>query len=316
MNILRSVPILQYMGVPDRRYSSLALVAKQQGGYLVKKLLLISILTFSLIPQAQSQPKSSDYGSCSFLCDNIPDDAHVMHSMGQASLPTLNSTKLSILAWNIYKGRKSEFKKSFAALSKNRDLIMLSEATTGSPVVDSAKLPGYEWHLAASFNMKNDIATGTALGSQARPHNVHFYRTKDIEPFVKSPKATVLAEYAVPGSAKRLLAISIHGINWGGDEALKRQLNIILPDLKAHNGPIVFAGDFNTKNPSRVALTKRILAQAGLKQAPWENPTKKKQLDDAFTRGMTVKRARLIHDYTDKGSDHPAIDLQVEITDL
>lgn len=284
----------------------------------MKKLLLLSLLTFSFASHAQTRPRteSSDYGPCSFLCESIPDDAHVMHSMGQASLPTLNSTKLSILAWNLYKGRKSEYKKSFATLAKGRDLIMLSEATTGSPVSDSfAAITGWEWHLAASFDMKNDIAAGTALGSAARPYNPHFYRTKDIEPFVKSPKATVLAYYAVPGSAKKLLAISIHGINWDGDDALERQLNMILPEIKAHNGPVVFAGDFNTKNSARVAITKRILAKAGLKQVPWKNPMKK-QLDDAYTRGMTVKRARLIHDYIDKGSDHPAIDLQVELTDL
>ena len=194
---------------------------------------------------------------------------------------------------------------------------MLSEATTGSPVSDSFKaITGWEWHLAASFNMKNNIAAGTVLGSAARPSNVHYYRTKDIEPFVKSPKATVLAYYVIPGSAKKLLAISIHGINWDGDEALERQLNMILPEINAHNGPVVFAGDFNTKNASRVALTKRILATAGLKQVPWENPLKKKQLDDVFTRGMSIKRARLVHDWNDKGSDHPAIDLQVELTDL
>lgn len=283
----------------------------------MQKLLLLSLLTLSFFSYSQARIEGSGYGSCSFLCDNIPDDAHVMHSMGQASLPTLNSTKLSILSWNIYKGRKSEYKKSFAAMTKGRDLIMLSEATTGSPVSDSFKaIAGWEWHLAASFNMKNNIAAGTVLGSAARPHNVHYYRTKDIEPFVKSPKATVLAYYAIPGSAKKLLAISIHGINWDGDDALERQLNMILPELKAHNGPVVFAGDFNTKNASRVALTKRILGSAGLKQVPWENPLKKKQLDDAYTRGITVKRARLVHDYIDKGSDHPAIDLQVELTDL
>ena len=281
------------------------------------KLLLVSLLTFSFVAHSKSRVDSSGYGSCSFLCDNIPDDNHVMHSMGQASLPTLNSTKLSILSWNIYKDRKPEYRKAFAAMAKGRDLIMLSEATTGSPVSDSFKaITGWEWHLAASFNMKDDIAAGTVLGSAARPSNVHYYRTKDIEPFVKSPKATILAYYAIPGSAKKLLAISIHGINWDGDDALERQLNMILPEIKAHNGPVVFAGDFNTKNPSRVALAKRVLATAGLKQVPWENPLKKKQLDDAFTRGMSVKRARLVSDWIDKGSDHPAIDLQVELTDL
>lgn len=280
----------------------------------MKKLLLLSLLTFSFLSVAQSA--DSGYGDCSFLCKSIPEDSKVMRSMGQASLPTLNSTSLNVLVWNIYKGRKSEYLKSFAALSKNRDLILLSEATTGSPVTDSLKLAGFEWHLAASFDMKNNIGTGTAIGSQARPHNPHFYRTKDVEPFVKSPKATIVSSYAIPGSSKKLLVLSIHGINWDGDDALERQLNMILPELKAHRGPIIFAGDFNTKNAERVAITKRVLGLAGLKQVPWENPLKKKQLDDAFTRGITVKRARLVHDYEDKGSDHPAIDLQVQLTDL
>ncbi|AZZ35307.1 hypothetical protein CIK05_00315 [Bdellovibrio sp. qaytius] len=284
----------------------------------MKKILLLSLLSFSLIPHAHSSSSrdSSGYGPCSYLCDNIPDDAHVLHSMGQASLPTLNSTKLSVLAWNLYKGRKSDFKKDFAILAKNRDLVMLSEATTGSPVSDAMNMPGYEWHLAASFNMKNNIAAGVALGSQARPSDVHYYRTKDVEPYVNSPKALILAKYAIPGSSKKLLAISIHGINWSGDDALGRQLNMVLPDLKAHDGPIIFAGDFNTKNASRVALMIKILAQAGLKRVNWENPTPKKQLDDAFTRGISVKRARLINDYVGTGSDHPAIDLQLELTDI
>lgn len=281
----------------------------------MQKILWLSLLT--LIITNQTWAAGSGYGSCSFLCESIPNDNNVMHSMGQASLPTLNSTKLSILSWNLYKGRKSEFKKSFATLAKGRDLIMLSEATTGSPVSDSLKaIKGWEWHLAASFDMKNNIAAGTAIGSAARPYNPHYYRTKDVEPFVKSPKATVLAYYAIPGTAKKLLAISIHGINWDGNDALGRQLNMILPEIKAHDGPIIFAGDFNTKNATRVALTKRILGQAGLKQVPWQNPMKKNQLDDAFTRGMIVNRARLVHDYIDKGSDHPAIDLQVQLTDL
>ena len=72
----------------------------------MQKLLLLSVLTLSFVSHSQaSRVDSSGYGSCSFLCDNIPDDNHVMHEMGQASLPTLNSTKLSVLSWNIYKGR-------------------------------------------------------------------------------------------------------------------------------------------------------------------------------------------------------------------
>lgn len=279
-----------------------------------KPLIAFLTISFLLSNTVLAQSGRSSYGSCSFLCDNIPSDDKVLHSMGQASLPTLNSTRLNILSWNLYKGRQENFKNAYAKLSRDRDIVMLSEATTGSPVVDALKKQvGFEWHLAAAFNMKNDVATGTAIGSKARPYNVHFYRTKDVEPFVKSPKAVTVVEYAIPGSDKKLLALSIHGINFSGNDGLANQLNMILPELKKHDGPIVFAGDFNTKNKERLEIAQKILGQAGLKRVPWQNPMKKKQLNEAFTRGVKVQKARLIHDFVDNGSDHPAIELIVDV---
>lgn len=273
---------------------------------------LFFICGFSFSVQAAEY----SYGKCSFACKSIPKEKDVLYSMGTASSHQLNSKNLNILVWNLYKGRNKEFPAVFAKLAKDRDVILLSEVINEAPISTSlAKLTNFSWDMAAAFLMKNKVATGTAIGSYAEARNVRFYRTKDVEPFVKSPKATTLTEYAIPGSTKTLLAISIHGINWDGDDSMVRQLEMMMPDIEKHQGPIVFAGDFNFKNPTRLKLAQQILGRAGVTRVPWQNPNTKKQLDDAFTRGVKVHKARLINDYIDKGSDHPAIELQLEILD-
>jgi endonuclease/exonuclease/phosphatase (EEP) superfamily protein YafD len=253
------------------------------------------------------------YGPCSFACESIPDGSHVLRTFGRSISPQLNSNRIQMLVWNLYKGRKDQFRDSFATLSKGKDIIMLSEATTADPVSTSMEaVTGFGWNFATSFLMKDDVGTGTAVGSYAVAENVHYYRTTDVEPFVKSPKAITVAEYRIPGRADTLMVLSIHGINWKGDDATERQLRETVPDLKAHQGPIVFAGDFNFKNSNRLKIAQKVLAEAGLTRVTWENPNSGKQLDDAFTRGLTVRRARLINDYINTGSDHPAIELDLQ----
>lgn len=271
--------------------------------------LAVSISSFAL----QSHAADSGYGNCSFACESIPDASHVLMTFGQSTKPQLNSNRVKVLVWNLYKGRKDQFVPTFSKLSQGKDVIMLSEAISAAPVSTSMEaVPGFGWDFATSFLMEDNVATGTAVGSYAQPFDVGYFRTKDVEPFVKSPKTIAVAKYAIPGRVETLMVLSIHGINFKGDEGIERQLRDTVPALKAHQGPVVFAGDFNFKNSGRLKIGEKVLGEAGLTRVKWENPNKGKQLDDAFTRGVTVHRARLINDYIDTGSDHPAIELDLE----
>jgi len=253
------------------------------------------------------------YGPCSFACESIPDEAHVLSTFGRDSSSQLNSQRIKVLSWNLYKGRKEQYRQSFATLAKEKDVIMLSEVTTADPVSTSMEaVDGFGWNFAASFLMKDNVGTGTAVGSYAVAHNVRYFRTTDVEPFVKSPKTIAVAEYILPRSRQKLLVLSIHGINFKGDDGIEKQLRDTVPELQLHQGPIIFAGDFNFKNAGRLKLGQQVLLEAGLTRVKWENPKKGKQLDDAFTRGLIVHRARFINDYLETGSDHPAIELDVE----
>lgn len=280
----------------------------------MKSILFFSLVAVSSFAFNGFAAETPVYGPCSFACESIPDEAHVLRSFGKDSAPTLASSRLKILVWNLYKGRKDEFKPVFAKLAEGHDVIMISEATTADPVLTAMEnVKGFGWIFATSFEMKNEVGTGTAVGSYATALNPGFYRTIDVEPFVNSPKTIAVAEYALPGTNETLLALSIHGINWSGNDALERQLRATVADLQKHRGPVVFAGDFNIKNSSRLKIARKVLGEAGLTRVTWENPENGSQLDDAFTRGVMVHRARLINDYLQTASDHPAIDLDVEI---
>jgi endonuclease/exonuclease/phosphatase (EEP) superfamily protein YafD len=279
----------------------------------MKSFLFFPVLSFCVL-SFSALAGTSTYGPCSFECQSIPDDAQVLRNFGQGTKTQLNSNHLKILSWNLYKGRMQDFTPVFAQLSQGKDLVLLSEATTDAPVATAMEnVKDFGWIFSVSFEMTNQVGTGTAIGSYAEARNAHFYRTTDVEPFVKSPKTITVAEYAWPGSSETLLVLSIHGINWSGDEALDRQLRMVLPELQQHKGPVLFAGDFNIKNPNRLVVAQKVLAEAGLTRVTWDNPNTSKQLDDAFTRGVAVQRAHLINDYINKASDHPAIELEVEL---
>lgn len=278
-------------------------------------LLLAVIFTVfsSPIVFAQQQEQPFEYGNCSFACKSIPPDNEVPRYFGQAAASQLKSKRLNVLVWNLYKGRKEEFIPAFQFLSANRDLVLVSEATTSDPVTTAFDLlPNFAWNFSVSFLLKDEVGTGTAIGSYAKALEVKHYRTKDIEPFVNSPKAITSAKFAIAGSKETLLVLSIHGINWSGDEAIVRQVQDVMPAIKAHTGPVLFAGDFNFKNATRLTEVTELLATAGVDRVNWENPSKK-QLDDAFTRGLKVHRAYLNNEHINTGSDHPAIELDIEL---
>ncbi len=247
---------------------------------------------------------------CSFLCDSIPEDFEVLKSFGEYSRRELPAGPLNVLVWNIYKGRKKNFVSQFRYLAKKADLVLLSEATDGElvkPTLDEMR--GFGWEMAINFFMKNEVATGVLIGSPAVPAWRTYLRTTDLEPGVKSPKTMVIAKYPL-SDERALMAISIHGINWKGDEAFERQLKAAEPFIAQHSGPIIFAGDFNTKNANRHDTLVRVTAKYGLKRAPWSKASS--QLDDAFIRGIEVHSAEMLDEViAAEGSDHPALLLRL-----
>ena len=263
------------------------------------KTLLLTALLFSL--------KAWSYGSCHFACHDIPDDAHVMHSFGAATTAALPE-HVRIAAWNLYKGKDSEFSQDFVKLGNENDLFLNSETISADPVLSAMKnVSGYGWVLAASYNMKNEVATGTSIGSKAKAINPHFIRTVDTEPFTNGPRSTTVAEYAIQGKPYTLIVLSIHGLVLTGQAAYQKQIEQFIPEIKAHIGPVLLAGDFNEK--SNLPVIEKVLSTVGMTRVHWDNAFSG-QLDDAFVRDFDITYAHFDQSYNGTGSDHPAVLLE------
>ncbi len=267
--------------------------------------ILLGLLTATI-----SHAQIFNPADCNFLCQEIPKPQNVMSDWGRAGFKELTSPTLKVLAWNIYKGRKQLFSQDFQKLSNGADIVMISEATDGTLVKPSLDMKsGYQWVMATAWIMKRDnMRTGLVTGSYALPLGAAYTRTTDLEPFVKSPKVTLLTKYYHAPTQQEILTVNIHGINWVDDAAFERQIRSVEPYLKAHVGPILFAGDFNIKkDTNRLEIVKTIVAKYGMTRVPWSNPNSQKQYDDAFSRGFQIHRSTLVNTVVDRSSDHPAM---------
>lgn len=220
---------------------------------------------------------------------------------------------ITVLVWNIYKGRMEAFYREFRDLYNQCDLVLLQEMALTDELVQQAyrAREDMHWDHAANFLLRNGTRTGVGTGSHAKPRTVDFRVSENLEPWVKLPKTIIVTQYAIADSALILLVLNIHGINFQGTQGLENQVGEVIPVIRAHQGPVLFAGDFNTKNDERVDVLTRMLAEVGLVSVTWENPLSGKQLDQAYVRGLAVDKAHILTGLD--GSDHPALSLKLTI---
>ena len=119
----------------------------------------------------------------------------------------------------------------------------------------------------------------------------------------------MVTRFPLAGTGRTVAISNLHGINFTlllG--SFRSQLEAVAAELARHDGPIVFAGDFNTWSDDRSALLNEVASRLGLK--PVEvNPDGRRRtlglhLDHLFVRGFTVVQASAPEV---KSSDHNPI---------
>lgn len=247
-------------------------------------------------------------------------DSHVVK--GEASHRELDPSSIKVFVWNIKKTQEVAWQNEFENYTKGQDLVLLQEAYLNDRFNTAvADMPGVRWDMGVGFfyRMYNDTATGTMIGSSVEPSFVKVRHSDDTEPFVGTPKSMTFAKYPTVGN-KELLVISVHGINLTTHKSFERQMAQAEREIVLHDGPVIFAGDFNTRTKARTAylmdLVKRLkLDEVKFKHAEYRMVWKftKNYLDHGFVRGLKVKSAEVLKD--SRGSDHRPLALEVEVTE-
>lgn len=224
------------------------------------------------------------------------------------SAPALDGRAITLVSWNIAKEKTTQW-----ALSREgadirarliaADLLLLQEACGGA--ADLAPLLGandYGWALAASFESASlgcgsDIATGVLTASRAGPLTVTALRSRRRE-FGITPKTALATMFALRERPDRLLVVNAHLLNfeWFDLDDFDAQLQRIGTLIAAHDGPVILAGDLNTRNGQRLGLVRQLAAQYDLRPVFGEKPNGRTQapfgggfaLDHIFYRGLTV----------------------------
>lgn len=239
-------------------------------------------------------------------------DSHIV--VGQTYQEELNPQSIKVLVWNLLKAERPTWSEDFMRLSEKKDILMLQEGYL-NPVMESTfdQMYNFRFDFGVSFlyDKDNFTPTGSVIGSRATPTETGILRTTDLEPFIKTPKTMTYAKYPVAGFQQKLLAITIHGMNFTKDKFFENQVDDACRLISRHRGPVIFAGDFNTRNRPRMAYLRKKMQELDIKEVTFRNDKRKSflgvPLDHAFARGLLVRDSRVVTEVV--SSDHKALEI-------
>jgi len=226
-------------------------------------------------------------------------DAREIYEFGSPTQHVIPD-QFNFVLWNIYKERLPGFWDESRKLIRDyADIFAIQEAWATSQAVSEWVHWPFEYKLGSQF-LKSGFPSGPMTGSKVSASLVKSGRTTIKEPIVGTPKTWLKTVYPTLGG--EITVLNIHGLNFTNFGNWISQINEFFGEIPA-TGPVIVAGDFNSKNPERVAHLEQQAHLAGLSLAiNAKYQGKDKILDWVFFRDLTVDDANFID--VPNASDH------------
>jgi endonuclease/exonuclease/phosphatase (EEP) superfamily protein YafD len=226
---------------------------------------------------------------------------------------TLPNDEIRLFNWNVQKNTGANMQQDMSELATQADLILLQEATLGSSRLSSAD-GGFHWAFAPGYETTREL-TGVMTASKVAPITHCSFR--NIEPWLGSPKATNVTQYALADRDDTLLVINLHLINFTlGIENMQEQLDEALAMVEKHWGPVIISGDFNTWSEARDQSVSTSLLNAGLHPVSYETDVRRRffghAVDHIYIKGM---RAEPATSYEVSSSDHNPLSVVLKLNE-
>lgn len=204
----------------------------------------------------------------------------------------MNLDEITVLSWNIEKGKTPGWKNELQFLAENVQLVLLQEAVLIDEMKESTDDTLF-WSYSFGFQSKN-YNSGLMTLSSVQPDLICSLQSQ--EPWLRSPKVASITRFQTRAHQPPMLLVNIHLINFTlGTKAFYQQLEEVVEVLKAHQGPIILSGDFNTWSQARIEILNHLTQELELLPVSF-SPDHRKQvfghdLDHILTRGFEVKTA-------------------------
>jgi endonuclease/exonuclease/phosphatase (EEP) superfamily protein YafD len=214
----------------------------------------------------------------------------------------LDATEIRLLNWNVQKKRDLGWRSDFDRLAGNSDLVLMQEASLGG-LADSNFANDRHWSFAPGHGTENNI-TGVLTLSRSEP--LARCTLTSIEPWLRTPKATSIAAFALEGRDETLLVVNLHAVNFSfGLSDYKHQFHQVGRLLQGHEGPVILAGDFNTWHKRRMQVVDSLAESLDLQPVTFDDDTRMRffgsALDHIYVRQLQLVNAETATVYT---SDH------------
>jgi endonuclease/exonuclease/phosphatase (EEP) superfamily protein YafD len=222
----------------------------------------------------------------------------------------LDQSRMRLLNWNTHKNTDADMQADLARLSSGIDLILLQESVRDSAAFADID-PNFHWSFSPGYQRAN-LSTGVVTASRIAP--LAQCSLTNYEPWLGSPKATNITEFALSDTNETLLVINLHMINFAfGLKDIRHQLLQALSLAEQHTGPVIISGDFNTWRKGRRDLVLNELQSRGFEPVVYTADYRKRffgyALDHTFVRGMRVAEGT---SHPVESSDHNPMSMTLE----
>lgn len=216
-----------------------------------------------------------------------------------------------VLVWNIYKQSEENFEEAlFKIIDDLKPDISLFQEGVHSERTDALCLKNSDCYFSVAFSFK-EKGYGVLTSSLLPLMWGEAVHSNKVEPILYTPKTSLISVFSADN--REIMVINTHGINFVSLHAYKVQLNEIVEKASHFDGPILWAGDFNSWNPGRNSILSRAIKTLKLTSVEFKNSERIKtfmghRLDHVFTRDLKISHAEVLKT---KASDHNPLTLEI-----
>lgn len=206
------------------------------------------------------------------------------------------NNRINLAVWNIYKQNRDDWQPFLSDLASDKQLVLLQEVALDDGFINWLA-DGSSFAAQANAFSVNGRVAGVLNLSQSQPKKV--CATRASEPWILLPKSALYSLFPL-SNGQELALVNIHSINFSiGVEEYLGQIKELAQKLSQHSGPIIFAGDFNTWNDSRMRVLNDVMDDLGLSEAIFEQDQRTRfingfVLDHIFFRGLNMMDSKTI----------------------
>lgn len=226
----------------------------------------------------------------------------------RGSQPTPARNPLKLVVWNVKKFEDRQSLLDLQTLLQQSDLVLLQEAMHDD---DLQKLfvekTDYLYTFFKSFCM-DGRATGVNTATRWAVESYKRLISPDGEPIINTPKVTGYTLVRVQGKPVHVLNTHALNFNFGGD--FRRQIDQVADFMRTLEGPIIWAGDFNTWSAKRLKYLHTITERLGLTHLQPMDDYRNLVLDHIFVRGLHPTQVRV---RSERSSDHFPLEAEFEL---